>query len=69
MSDATLVTKKLLTCHVHPKYKAIRKPRSSCVLCRAMWHDKLVEQERLKKIEDANKAAYHGDIDGDFNYW
>lgn len=23
----------------------------------------------LKEIEEANNAAYHGDIDGDFNYW
>lgn len=57
-----------ITCHVHLKYKAIRKPRNSCVLCHAMWQDKLVWLERQAKIDAANKAAYHGDIDGDFHY-
>jgi hypothetical protein len=38
-----------ITCHVHPKYKAIRKPRPGCVLCHAMWQDKLVFLERQAK--------------------
>ena len=58
-----------VTCHVHPRYKAVRKPRlAGCVLCHAMWQDKLVWLEKQAKIDAANKAAYHGDIDGDSNY-
>lgn len=38
-----------LQCHVHPRYKAIRKPRPGCVLCHAMWQEKLVRDERAKK--------------------
>ncbi len=57
-----------ITCHVHPQYKAVRAPRKpGCVLCHAMWQDKLVWLEQQAKIEAANNAAYHGDIDGDFD--
>lgn len=57
-----------INCHVHPRYKAIRKPRPGCVLCHAMWQDKLVWLEKQEKIKAANLAAYHGDIDGDFDH-
>lgn len=45
------MTKAKLSCHVHPRYKAIRKPRPGCVLCHAMWQEKLVEIERKQKSE------------------
>lgn len=39
-----------LKCHVHPRYKAIRKPRPGCVLCHAIWQEKLVADEQIRKL-------------------
>lgn len=49
MASDPLPSKAKLSCHIHPRYKAIRKPRPGCVLCHAMWQDKLVELEQKHK--------------------
>lgn len=46
-----LPSKDQVSCHIHPRYKAIRKPRPGCVLCHAMWQVRLVEIERKQKTE------------------
>lgn len=52
MSESLTEVRKLtFTCHRHPLYKAVRKPRPGCVLCHAMWQNKQVEIERKKKEE------------------
>lgn len=49
--DALIPFAPRFTCHVHPRYKAIRKPRPGCVLCHAMWQDRLVWLERKGKAK------------------
>jgi hypothetical protein len=41
-----------MTCDKHPRYGVIRKPKPGCVICHAMWQEKLVWQENTRPIYD-----------------
>lgn len=43
------------TCDIHKTYKVVRKPKLGCIICHAMWNEKLVWLEtRSKEASHAN---------------
>jgi hypothetical protein len=51
-----------MKCDLHPKYKAVRKPKPGCVICHAMWQETLVERERGIPLEPSDED-YHGPME------
>jgi hypothetical protein len=54
--DKAMEFKPSMKCDKHPRYKVIRKPKPGCVICHAMWQEKLVwlESQPLTKYQRAD---------------
>ena len=44
------------TCRFHPKYKAKRKPRADCVICRRLWRE-----AQLRESENEYQVQHRSD--------
>ena len=51
------------------RWHAIRFPKTPPFPKPRPWRLRQWSELQLKSVLQANLAAYHGDIDGDFNYW